>query len=124
MAEPATPQAKPPVSAAPVADKNDVEQNKVYAILAYLGILVLVPLLAAKESPYAQFHANQGLLLFLAGIALSFAWFILAFIPFIGWLLSFSAWVLLLVLAIMGIVNAAQGEMKKLPIIGDIQLIK
>ena len=44
-------------------DKADVEQNKVMAILAYFGILVLIPILAAKDSKFARFHANQGLLL-------------------------------------------------------------
>ena len=28
---------------------EDVNQNKVYGILAYFGILVLVPILAAKD---------------------------------------------------------------------------
>ena len=32
------------------------------AILAYFGILVLIPILAAKDSKFARFHANQGLL--------------------------------------------------------------
>ena len=47
-------------------DKADVEQNKVMAILAYFGILVLIPILAAKDSKFARFHANQGLLLCIA----------------------------------------------------------
>lgn len=35
-------------------DKADVEQNKVMAILAYFGILVLIPILAAKDSKFAR----------------------------------------------------------------------
>ena len=35
-------------------DPNDVQSNKVMAILAYFGILFLIPLLAAKESAYAR----------------------------------------------------------------------
>ena len=38
----------------------DVQNNKVMAVLSYIGILVLIPILAAKESPFARFHANQG----------------------------------------------------------------
>ena len=41
-------------------DPNDVQSNKVMAILAYFGILFLIPLLAAKESAYARYHTNQG----------------------------------------------------------------
>jgi|GEM_PF-4342849 len=42
-------------------DKADVEQNKVMAILAYFGILVLIPILAAKDSKFARFHAQPRL---------------------------------------------------------------
>ena len=35
-----------------------------------LGILCLVPILAAKDSPFAKYHANQGLVLFLLEIVL------------------------------------------------------
>ena len=41
-------------------DQKDIEQNKVMALLSYLGILVLVPLLGAKGSKYARFHTSQG----------------------------------------------------------------
>ena len=100
--------------------KKDVEENKVYGILAYIGILFLVPLLAAPKSPFAKFHANQGCVLFIAGVAVG----VVAWIPIIGWLFGMVAWVGILVLAIMGIVSAANGEMKKLPIIGEIEIIK
>lgn len=122
MAEQAQP--KQPVSPAPVADKNDVEKNKVFAVLAYFGILCLLPLLAAKDSKFAMFHGNQGLVLFIAEVLLGFGGFILFFLPVIGALISFAVWVLILVLAIMGIVSAANGEMKPLPVIGDIKLLK
>lgn len=101
-------------------DKDDLEKNKVYAILAY--IIFLIPLLAAKDSKFAMYHANQGLVLFLCAVILNF---IGSFIPFIGWLLIIPFGNLfILVLAILGIVNAANGELKPLPIIGGIQLIK
>ena len=47
---------------------TDVANNKVMAILSYFWILFLIPLFAAKESPFARFHANQGLLLFIWSI--------------------------------------------------------
>lgn len=51
----------------------DVESNKVMAVLSYLGILVLIPLLGAKNSPFARFHTNQGLILCIATILYSVA---------------------------------------------------
>jgi uncharacterized membrane protein len=101
------------------------------AIIAY--ILFFVPLIAGthKTSPFVKFHTNQGTVLFIAGIAYGVAASILqvifAFIPVIGGILSLLvslcglAW---LVLLILGIVNAANGEEKPLPVIGNIQIIK
>ena len=49
--------------------QSDAQQNKVMGILAYLSWLVIVPLLAAKESPFARYHTNQGLVLAIVEIA-------------------------------------------------------
>lgn len=101
---------------------DDVEQHKVHAVLAYLGILVLVPILAAKESPFAQFHANQGLVLFIASFLVGMVG---GAVPFIGWFLVLPiGGIFTLVLTIMGIINAARGEMKELPLIGGIHILK
>ena len=51
----------------------DVESNKAMAVLSYLGILVLVHLVGAKNSPFARFHTNQGLILCIATILYSVA---------------------------------------------------
>lgn len=113
----AEPKSTPKTQAAEIkADPKDVEQNKVYAILAYLGILVLVPLLAAKESKFAQYHANQGLVLLIAWIVGGFV----IWIPVVGWAIGIG----LFVLWIMGIMNAAQGKMRPIPLLGGIELIK
>jgi len=98
----------------------DVEKNKAMAIIAYLGILCIVPLLAAKDSPFAMYHANQGLVLLLFGIAVG----IITVVPVIGWIVGAVGWITHVVFLIMGIINAAGGQMKPLPLIGGITLIK
>ena len=111
------------------------QQNSVMGILSYLSILCLIPLLTEKNDPYVQYHAKQGTNLFIieaiVGIAGGILTGILNFIPFIGGFLSgilgFATGVLSLcffVLSILGIVNACNGEMKPLPVIEKIQLIK
>ena len=64
--------APPPITPAPASaadpTRADIEQNKVFAILAYLGILFLVPLLAAPQSPFARYHTNQGIILFITSL--------------------------------------------------------
>jgi len=102
------------------ADPKDVEQNKAVTFLSYIGILALVPLLAAKESKFAQFHAKQGLVL--AVIFFVIPW-ILWYIPFVYWFMIILwpiAIIIELVLSIIGLLNVAKGEMKELPVIGEI----
>jgi len=98
-----------------VYSAEDIEENKVIALLSYLGILVLVPLLAKKESPYAQFHAKQGLVLLIAWIAIG----IITVIPIIGWIIGPIASIVLLIFSIIGIINALGGQTKELPLIGQ-----
>lgn len=102
--------------------KEDVEKNKMNAVLSYIGILILVPLLSddAKKSPYAKFHINQGLVLLIASIALSVVWMI----PVLGWLVGFVGGIALFVIWVMALIGAVSGEMKRVPILGNIELIK
>ena len=67
-------------------DAQDIEQNKVFAILAYISWLVLVPMFASKESKFAKFHANQGLVLAIAEIICWVVLGILRKLPLIGWI--------------------------------------
>lgn len=109
----------------------DVQNNKAMGILSYLGILVLIPILAAKESPFARYHANQGLVLLLCEVGFSVASMILSVIfAFLGplvllWtLVAALVNIAFLVLLILGIVNAAQGMAKELPLIGKFRILK
>lgn len=86
--------------------KNDIDNNKVMAALSYIWILSVLFLLLKKDSPFVQFHAKQGIVIFAASV-------IAGFIPIIGWLFN----IVLLVLAIIGIVGAWQGKSTKLPVI-------
>lgn len=100
-------------------EKEDIEKNKAMAILAYL--IFLIPLLAAKDSKFAMYHANQGLVLFLLVLAINVVGGI---IPFVGWFIILPLGNLFVVaLAILGIINAAKGEAKPLPLIGGFKLL-
>lgn len=101
-----------------------MEGNKLLAAISYIGILFLVPLLAAKDDAFARYHANQGLVLFIANIAAAIAGFVLGFIPVIGIIVAWIIRIALFVLMILGIINALKGEMKPLPLIGGIEIIK
>ena len=108
---------------------EDAEKNKIFGILAYLWILCLVPILAAKDSPFAKYHANQGLVLFILEIVLWIGISILSVVFSmigLGFLSFFLGLVHLLplVLLILGIINAAAGKCVPLPLIGGIKLLK
>jgi uncharacterized membrane protein len=100
-------------------DSTDIQSNKGMAIIAY--ILFFIPLIAAKDSKFAMYHANQGLTLFLAAVILNV---VLGIIPIIGWILLPLANLALFIFAILGIVAAAQGQVKPLPVIGGYTLLK
>lgn len=111
--------------------ESDIADNKVMAVLSYLWILVLIPILAAPNSPYARFHASQGLTLLLVdiawGVVSGILSFILGFIPVINLLWGIIVWLVgiaLFVMTILGIVNAVQGKAKELPLIGSIRILK
>ncbi len=110
---------------------EDIEQNKVMALLAYLGLLFLVPLFAAPNSKYARYHTNQGLVLCLAAVAFGIVHVILTFLLLmISWRLSFLStiigllWIAFPVWCVIGIINALNGKAKELPIIGRIKILK
>lgn len=125
------PYTPPVVPGAPEqSDIKDAQDNKAMAVLAY--IIFLIPLLAAKESKFARYHTNQGLVLFLGAVALSVVYGIVSSILFaISWRVGFAVtgilgffWILPTVLAVIGIINAVNGKMKPLPVIGGITILK
>lgn len=95
-----------------------LEEN-VEAVLCYLlgfvtGIVFFV---LEKESEFVRFHAMQSIIVFLGIFVLQW---ILAFIPFIGFMISWLLGLIGLVLWILLMVKAYQGERFKVPIAGDL----
>ena len=108
----------------PNISQEDINANKGMSVLSYIGILFLIPMLAKKDSAYCRFHANQGLVLFIIEIVCSLVFGILgAFLPILTTIGSIFSLVLF-IFAIIGIVNAATGKVKGLPLKGGITLLK
>ena len=85
------------------------------AILAYLGILIIVPFLTdAKNDPFVKFHLKQGLVLIVLEVISLFV----NVVPILGWIVGFLLWLAILILIVTGVINAASGKMKELPLIG------
>lgn len=98
-------------------EKNkDAKENKVLAAIAYIWILFLVPMFLKKDSPFVQFHAKQGLVLFVFELIVMF----LSWIPIIGWfILAPLGGIISFVLFLIGLINALSGKKEPLPLIGE-----
>ena len=113
--------------------ENEVRNNKLMAVLCYLGILVFIPVFVEdRQSEYLKLHKNQGLVLFAVRVLLN------AVERYRGWSAGFFGWFtgglldtgidivlfIMLILFIMGIVYACRGTKNELPIIGKVRIFK
>jgi uncharacterized membrane protein len=109
-------------------DTQDVNDNKVLAVLAYIPILFWLPLVAGNGSRFGRFHANQGLILLIFSVALaivnSIVGLILGWIPILGaiisGLLGLAIGIVELALILYGMINTGSGNAKELPVIGGL----
>ena len=97
-------------------EDKEVLEGKPYAILAYLWILCLIPLILKKDNKFALFHAKQGLILFIGELVVGFV----GVIPILGWMILFSGTILFGILSLIGIVQALLGNFWKMPVVGEI----
>jgi uncharacterized membrane protein len=98
--------------------QGSANNDKGMAIVAY--IIFFIPLLISKNrSAFLNFHINQGLSLFIVAIVGNVV------LSFLGYMIVNVWGLLMLVLVIMGIMNASNNQMKELPVIGSwFKLIK
>lgn len=97
---------------------NVIEEGKTIAIIAYItifGLIIAYVLNNDKKNTFAAYHIRQSLGLGITGLALS----IVNYIPFIGWILGILGSIFLLVLWVMGLLSAINGEKKPVPVLGE-----
>lgn len=111
-------------------DPVDIQTNNLLSLLSYLGILVLIPIFLVKKSRFSRFHANQGLILIIANVAVQILNFICGFLTGLWWgfvVLLIPALLLsgaMIALSVLGIINAIRGKAKELPFIGKFKLLR
>ena len=98
-----------------MAEKKDVQEGKIFAVIGYLGILCLVPLVFKKENKFALFHGKQGLVLLIGEIAAG----IIMMIPILG-VIGFLAFFIFGVLSLIGIIQALMGNLWRMPVVADL----
>lgn len=130
-------------------DPADIANSKGITIACYFWILFWLPLAVNSNSRYGRFHANQALLMLIASAACGIVSGILqaiinaifrteityfgigtgvyatnGFGLFLSGLFGFILAIPSLAFLILGIINAANGKAKELPIIGKFRIIK
>ena len=110
---------------APAAAPASGLTDNVAGMLAYLFVPAIVFLVIEpyNRNRFVRFHSFQAIFLAIAYIILGFVLGIVSNIPFLGWAFFFLIWPLIglaqFVLWIVLLLKAYQGQMFKLPAIGD-----
>ena len=100
----------------PPPSKKEGNNTMVMGVLSYLGILVIIPFLMAKDDAFVKFHIKQGV--------------VLAVIEIVLWALSGMFWgfyfiislinLVTIILSIIGIINVVQHQEKEIPLVGSL----
>lgn len=101
------------------ANKEDPKTGKniTMAVVAY--ILFFVPLLTdSKNDPFVKFHVKQGLVIFISSVVVGIMSSVFPYTMWLslGWILNLA----ILVLFVLGIINALNGKEEYLPVVGKL----
>jgi uncharacterized membrane protein len=98
-------------------------EDKTVAIISYItliGFIAAIVIHNGKKTKLGAFHLRQVLGLMLTGVGLMVCNIILAFIPYVGRLASSALCIGMLVLWVMGLIAAVNGQMKPMPVVGPL----
>jgi fumarate reductase subunit D len=101
------------VSEEPVSSQQILE-GKMFALLSYLTILCIIPLVLKRDNPFVLAHGKQGLVLFVGEVGVFVASIILPM--FLIKLVYFAFGIL----SLWGIVECLRGNFLKMPFVSEI----
>lgn len=101
-------------------DPCDIARTKALSAFCYISFLfAIIALLVEPNSKFVRYHINQCLLLTVFGFLCG----IVCIVPVLGWIVGGIGSIAVIVFTIMGIVRAAKGVAKDLPIIGKYTVV-
>jgi uncharacterized membrane protein len=109
----------PPINVTPVFASTE---DKTVAIISYLtlvGLIVAIVIHGTKKTKLGAFHLRQALGLTITVVVFGAASWTLAVIPVLGWMAIPLVWAGLFVLWLMGLISAAGGTLKPVPVLGE-----
>lgn len=89
----------------------------VVAYLTWVGLLIAFIMGDREES---RFHINQSLVIWIASTAIGI---VTRWVPLLGWLVGLVGGLFCALCWFIGIVNAAQGVEKEVPLLGQFRLL-
>lgn len=98
-------------------NEDIISEGKNIAIIAYItliGLIIAFVMNNEKKNAFAQYHIRQALGLGLTG----FSFGIISWIPFIGWIISILGSIMIIILWIIGLMNAINEKEQPIPIMG------
>ncbi len=88
------------------------KRSRIMGAFSYMGILCFVPLVMGRDDAFVNFHARQGIVLWM--------WLVIAIftlqVPGLGWFFSFSS-SFITIMSLFGIISAIFLQMWKLPLV-------
>lgn len=97
---------------------NTIEEGKTAAITSYIlivGVMIAISMNSEKRNSFASFHIRQAL-----GLTVTFLSLGLIVSNFDSLMISATMWIFVSVLWTYGIFTAIRGEMKPLPLLGNL----
>jgi len=102
----------------PAASGIDGKTIAIISYLTWIGWIIAFVLYNSNKSKLAAYHLRQTLALMILSILVYIVQIMLIFIPFLGWAVAILLWIGLVVLWVLGLVAAFNGEEKPIPVIG------
>jgi uncharacterized membrane protein len=99
-------------------ENTTANEGKTMAIISYItwiGTLIAFIMNNSKKNSFASFHIRQMIGLSILSIINSFV-----LRPFAGYMITSIIGIGLLILWVIGLIGAVQGEEKRIPLLGDL----
>ncbi|MBO4458400.1 MAG: zinc-ribbon domain-containing protein [Butyrivibrio sp.] len=100
-------------------DARDIADNKLFAAVAYMGMLGIAIALLVNNSPFTRFHAKNGAALLVCEIIAC----VVFIVPLLGWVAAPILLVVLEIVRVVGFINVLKGKALELPLVSDIGFI-
>jgi uncharacterized membrane protein len=110
----------PTPTPAPAASGMDGKTIAIISYFTWIGWIIAFVMHNSNRSQLGAFHLRQTLALMILGIICYIVQIMLLFIPFLGWAIIALLWIGLIVLWVLGLIAAMNGQEKPMPVIGPL----